>query len=126
MRFAARDRKSGRCCRRDTRSALRRRCRRWSIGSCALIARSLTRRGDRAEVPVGVDQLRALEDRLANTMLVDGRVLRRRIHGLAHARTAGENALRAVEQDIDRAVKRFDDRRAKLPKPTYPQELPVA
>jgi ATP-dependent helicase HrpA len=74
---------------------------------------------------IDVRDIRALEDRLQHCMLSDRHLLRRRLRGLTNVRTAGENALRAVAADVDRAVKRAEERRTKLPKPTYPPELHV-
>jgi ATP-dependent helicase HrpA len=69
--------------------------------------------------------LRQLEQRLDQTLLTDRRVLRRRLRGLEAGRGSAE-ALRAVTADVDRAVKRFEDRKARLPKTTYPEDLPVS
>src|SRR3954447_1065747 len=69
--------------------------------------------------------LRQLDERLSHTMLTDRRNLRRRLRGLEAGR-GSEGALAAVTADVDRAVKRFEERRARLPKTNYPEELPVS
>jgi ATP-dependent helicase HrpA len=54
--------------------------------------------------------------------------LRSRLRGLERAAEAGrlvEGSLQAVAADIERSWKTREERLASLPKPTYPQELPV-
>jgi ATP-dependent helicase HrpA len=67
----------------------------------------------------------SLVDRTERCALLDRHALRRRLRGLEHRRAASE-AWRTFEAEVDRAVRRVEERRAKLPKPTYPSELPVA
>src|SRR4051794_33265616 len=69
--------------------------------------------------------LRQLDERLDRTMLTDRRVLRRRLRGLEAGR-GSEGALSAVTADVDRAAKRLEDRRARVPKTSYPEEPPVS
>src|SRR4051812_32953083 len=69
--------------------------------------------------------LRQLDERLGHTMLTDRRTLRRRLRGLEAGR-GSKGAIAAVTAEVDRAVKRFEERRARVPKTSSPEELPVS
>src|SRR5687767_13294460 len=61
-------------------------------------------------------------------MLADQHRLRSRLRGIERAQEAGrpfEDALRAVTSEIERSRARREQRQANLPRPTFPDELPV-
>ena len=61
-------------------------------------------------------------------MLRDRHALRARLRGIEHGVSAGrkmDDALAAVARDVERSYKRREERQRSLPRPTYPQALPV-
>jgi len=69
-----------------------------------------------------------LADLLDRTMLRDRHTLRRRLRGIERSQQAGrevDHGLSQVAADIERSVRRREDRQKALPKPTYPEHLPV-
>ena len=76
-------------------------------------------------MPVDETELRSLSARVEQCMLLDRHLLRRRLRGLA-ARQATPDTVCVVAAEVERAAKRVEERRARLPRPTYPGELPVA
>ncbi|HEY7117547.1 MAG TPA: hypothetical protein VH475_13245, partial [Tepidisphaeraceae bacterium] len=73
-------------------------------------------------------ELRQLADQINLAMLRDRHPLRRRLRGIERALESGrpiEHGLAQVAADIDRSVRRRNQRQQDLPRPTYPQELPV-
>ncbi len=74
-------------------------------------------------------QLAALEARLSHCMLVDRRRLSRRLHTLRRRlrdnRGPSADEVAALGKDIERSRERVRRRRAALPTPNYPAELPV-
>jgi ATP-dependent helicase HrpA len=72
-----------------------------------------------------IDQLLA---QLPHCRRSDRHRLRSRLRGLERAAEAGrlvEGSIQAVASDIERSRKAREDRLANLPKPAYPQDLPV-
>src|SRR5690348_5171586 len=72
-----------------------------------------------------IDQLLA---QLPHCRLGDRHRLRSRLRGLERAAEAGrlvEGSIQSVAADIERSRKTREERLAKLPKPEYPQDLPV-
>jgi ATP-dependent helicase HrpA len=73
-------------------------------------------------------ELNNLSSQIDRAMLRDRHVLRRRLRGLSHAIQSGREAddgyLRFAE-DVERSVRRRAEREKNLPKPTYPEHLPV-
>jgi ATP-dependent RNA helicase HrpA len=72
--------------------------------------------------------LQSLDDRLNQTMLRDRHTLRRRLRGIQRSHDQGRDvshALTQVAADIDRSLRRRQQRQRDLPKPTYPDPLPV-
>ncbi|WP_017595663.1 ATP-dependent RNA helicase HrpA [Nocardiopsis potens] len=69
-----------------------------------------------------------LRGRLADLTIADRHRMRRRIDGLQKIRDAGKRAKTAarISSDIDLAELRVEQRRAALPEPSYPPELPVS
>jgi ATP-dependent helicase HrpA len=66
--------------------------------------------------------------RAETAMLRDRHFLRRRLRGLERSLQDGrpiDHALAQVTAEIDRSVRRREDRLKALPKPTYPEHLPV-
>jgi ATP-dependent helicase HrpA len=74
---------------------------------------------------VDAPSLQSLSERIEQTMFSERHVLRRRLRGLA-ARHARPEMLQAVSAEVDRALRRAQERRARAPRPSYPPELPVA
>jgi ATP-dependent helicase HrpA len=73
-------------------------------------------------------EVRQLQDRIGQAILRDQHVLRRRLRGIERALHDGRDVGRGYEQvaaDIDRSVRRCNERRQNLPKPAYPEHLPV-
>ena len=69
-----------------------------------------------------------LADLIGRCMLRDRHVLRARLRGIEHGINSGRNmdeALAAVARDVERSFKRREERQRNLPRPTYPQALPV-
>src|SRR5687767_14275858 len=65
---------------------------------------------------------------LVRVMLRDRHALRRRLRGIersAQANRATDHALAAVALEIERSMNRRAHRQRNLPKPTYPDNLPV-
>ena len=64
---------------------------------------------------------------LGHLMLRDEHRLRRRMAGLAkiRSRDAREAAERAIHSDIEKAARRVADREARVPRVTYPTDLPI-
>ena len=61
-------------------------------------------------------------------MLRDRHALRARLRGIEHGIKAGRNmdeATAAIARDVERSFKRREERQRNLPRPTYPQALPV-
>ncbi|MCW8829032.1 MAG: hypothetical protein OQK94_08255, partial [Gammaproteobacteria bacterium] len=62
-------------------------------------------------------------------MLADRRSLRKRLHGLQRRERSGkpiDRSLAEVEQALERSRQRLEQRRAAVPVPDYPEELPVS
>jgi ATP-dependent helicase HrpA len=73
-------------------------------------------------------EIDALLAQLAHCRPADRHRLRSRLRGLQRAAEAGrlvEGSLQAVAADVERSLKVREERRANLPRPTYPQDLPV-
>ncbi|MCW9089665.1 MAG: ATP-dependent RNA helicase HrpA, partial [Gammaproteobacteria bacterium] len=73
--------------------------------------------------------LTQLFDRLDEIMLADRRSLRKRLHGLQRRERSGkpiDRSLAEVEQALERSRQRLEQRRAAVPVPDYPEELPVS
>src|ERR1044071_9345978 len=69
-----------------------------------------------------------LADLLDRTMLRDRHTLRRRLRGIERSQQAGrevDHGLSQVAADIERSVRRREDRQKAVPRPTYPEHLPV-
>src|SRR5437879_6058682 len=69
--------------------------------------------------------LAELQARLPELMLRDEHRLRRRIEGARKARDQ-ERVARQIAADIDAAELRARQRRESVPKPVYPEQLPVS
>jgi ATP-dependent helicase HrpA len=73
-------------------------------------------------------QLSNLYQQLDRAMRRDRHSLRRRLRGIERSAQSGrdtDRALLAVAADIERSVRRREHRQRNLPKPTYPDNLPV-
>ena len=69
-----------------------------------------------------------LNAKLPATMLRDRPILRRRLNGIdrsLHANRPTDHAFTQLSADIDRSQRRYEARQKNLPKPTYPEHLPV-
>src|SRR4051812_29103594 len=72
--------------------------------------------------------LQPLFAQIDHAMLRDRHPLRRRLKGIERSLQAGrpiDHGLQQVAADLERSRKRFEDRKRTLPKPTYPEHLPV-
>jgi ATP-dependent helicase HrpA len=72
--------------------------------------------------------LNTLFTQLPQCMLRDRHILRRRLRGIERWAQSGrdiDRGLLAVAADVERSVRRREHRRQNLPKPTYPDNLPV-
>src|SRR5512132_1982548 len=72
--------------------------------------------------------LQTLSAQIDRAMLRDRRGLRRRLRGLGRAAEAGRDAAHGLAQvaaEVNRSVARRQERERNLPKPTYPEHLPV-
>src|SRR5882724_9090789 len=72
--------------------------------------------------------LQSLIAQITTAMLRDQHPLRRRLRGIERSHQAGrptEHALAQVAADLERSRKRREDRQRNLPKPTYPEHLPI-
>jgi ATP-dependent helicase HrpA len=72
--------------------------------------------------------LHSLDHQLNQTMLRDRHALRRRLRGIQRSHDQGRDVYHALAQvaaDIDRSLRRRQQRQRDLPRPTYPDPLPV-
>ncbi len=72
------------------------------------------------------DQLASLGADIALCLRRDQHVLQRRLRKLHHARGAGDAAWASLSADIEASKARREQRRAALPVPDFPEELPVS
>src|SRR3954470_16481580 len=72
--------------------------------------------------------LQTLSAQIDRAMLRDRHPLRRRLRGLERAAEAGRDGAHGLAQvaaEVNRSVQRRQEREQGLPKPTYPEHLPV-
>src|SRR3954454_20736785 len=70
----------------------------------------------------------SLFEQLDGAMLRDRHFLRRRLKGIERGQQSGrptDHGLAQIATDLERSRRRREDRQRNLPKPTYPEHLPV-
>src|SRR5881392_93869 len=73
-------------------------------------------------------ELKSVAEQVERALLRDRHALRRRLRGIERGQAAGRDmghALQQVAGDLERSVRRRVEREKALPRPTYPDPLPV-